>query len=39
MTLKILCARSMTTAVNALAAKFTRASGQELDITFATVGA
>src|SRR5258705_13625296 len=39
MTLKVLCARSMTTAVNALAAKFTRASGQELDITFATVGA
>jgi molybdate transport system substrate-binding protein len=39
MTLKVLCARSMTTAVNAFAAKFTRASGQELDITFATVGA
>src|SRR4029077_5378926 len=30
---------SMTTAVNALAGKFTRASGKELDITFATVGA
>jgi len=39
MTLKIMCARSMTTAVNALAGKFTRASGKELDITFATVGA
>ena len=39
MTLKVLCARSMTTAVNALAGKFTRATGQELDITFATVGA
>ena len=39
MTLKIMCARSMTTAVNALAGKFTRASGKELDITFGTVGA
>ena len=39
MTLKIMCARSMTTAVNALAGKFTRASGKKLDITFATVGA
>jgi len=39
MTLKILCARSMTTVVNALAGKFTRATGQRLDITFATVGA
>ncbi len=36
MTLKILCARSMTTVVNALAGKFTRATGQRLDITFAT---
>jgi molybdate transport system substrate-binding protein len=39
MTLKVLCARSMTTAVNALAADFTRASGRRLDITFGTVGA
>ena len=39
MTLKMMCARSMTTAVNALAGKFTRESGKELDITFATVGA
>ena len=29
----------MTTAVNALAGKFTRESGQELDITLGTVGA
>ena len=29
----------MTTVVNALAGKFTRATGQRLDITFATVGA
>jgi molybdate transport system substrate-binding protein len=39
MTLKVLCARSMTTAVNTLAANFTRASGRGLDITFGTVGA
>jgi molybdate transport system substrate-binding protein len=39
MTLKVLCARSMTTAVNALAGDFTRASGRRLDITFGTVGA
>jgi molybdate transport system substrate-binding protein len=39
MTLKVLCARSMTSAVNTLAAAFTRASGRELDITFGTVGA
>src|SRR5262245_54747357 len=39
MTLKVLCARSMTAAVNALAGDFTRATGQELDITFGTVGA
>jgi molybdate transport system substrate-binding protein len=39
MTLKVLCARSMTSAVNTLAADFTRASGRELDITFGTVGA
>jgi molybdate transport system substrate-binding protein len=39
MTLKVLCARSMTAAVNALARDFTRATGQELDITFGTVGA
>ena len=39
MTLKVLCARSMTAAVNALARDFMRATGQELDITFGTVGA
>src|SRR5262245_812761 len=39
MRLKVLCARSMTAAVNALASDFTRATGQELDITFGTVGA
>src|SRR5215510_10320308 len=39
MTLKVLCARSMTAAVNAQARDFTRATGQELDITFGTVGA
>jgi molybdate transport system substrate-binding protein len=39
MTLEVLCARSMTTAVNALARVFTRATGHELDITFGTVGA
>ena len=39
MTLKVLCARSMTAAVNALARDSTRATGQELDITFGTVGA
>jgi len=39
MTLKVLCARSMTAAVNALARDFTRATGQELDIIFGTVGA
>ena len=38
MTLKVLCARSMTSAVNTLAADFTRARGPELDITFGTVG-
>jgi molybdate transport system substrate-binding protein len=39
MTLKVLCARSMTTAVNALARDFTRTSGRELDLAFGTVGA
>jgi molybdate transport system substrate-binding protein len=39
MKLKVLCARSMTTAVNSLAGEFTRATGQALDITFGTVGA
>src|SRR5262249_25404993 len=39
MTLKVLCARSMTAAVNALARDFTRVTGQELDIIFGTVGA
>ena len=39
MTLKVLCARSMTTAVNSLADGFTRATGHSLDITFGTVGA
>jgi molybdate transport system substrate-binding protein len=37
--LKVLCARSMTSAVNQLAAEFTRATGLEADITFGTVGA
>jgi molybdate transport system substrate-binding protein len=39
MTLKVLCARSMTAAVNSLGEGFMRASGRPLDITFATVGA
>jgi molybdate transport system substrate-binding protein len=39
MKLKVLCARSMTTAVNSLAGEFTRATGQAIDITFGTVGA
>jgi molybdate transport system substrate-binding protein len=39
MTIKVLCARSMTAPVNALAAEFARANGQQLDITFGTVGA
>jgi molybdate transport system substrate-binding protein len=38
-TLEVLCARSMTTAVTALARDFTRASGRKLDLTFGTVGA
>ena len=37
--LKVLCARSMTAAVNQLADDFTRATGLEVDITFGTVGA
>src|SRR5947209_97089 len=39
MTLKVMCARSMTTAGNTLAGHFTRAGGRELDIAFGTVGA
>ncbi len=37
--LRVLCARSMTTAVRTLADKFRRASGCDVDITFGTVGA
>jgi molybdate transport system substrate-binding protein len=37
--LKVLCARSMTAAVNQLADAFTRATGTDIDITFGTVGA
>ncbi len=37
--LRVLCARSMTTAVNALADKFRRGSGRDVDVTFGTVGA
>lgn len=37
--LKVLCARSMITAVNALADRFARESGHATDITFGTVGA
>jgi molybdate transport system substrate-binding protein len=37
--LKVLCARSMTSAVRALAADFTRDTGSELDLGFGTVGA
>jgi hypothetical protein len=39
MTLKVLCARSMTSAVTALSDKFARATGQKLDLAFGTVGA
>lgn len=39
MKLKVMCARSMTPVVNALADKYRRETGQELDITFGTVGA
>lgn len=39
MKLTVMCARSMTSVVNALADKFRRETGQELDITFGTVGA
>jgi molybdate transport system substrate-binding protein len=39
MTLRVMCARSMTTAVNTLAGNFAHASGRKLDITFGTVGA
>jgi ABC-type molybdate transport system substrate-binding protein len=37
--LKVLCARSMTAAVRALAAGFERETGTELDLGFGTVGA
>jgi molybdate transport system substrate-binding protein len=37
--LKVLCARSMTAAVNTLADEFTRSTGVDVDITFGTVGA
>jgi molybdate transport system substrate-binding protein len=37
--LKVLCARSMTKAVESLAADFSRDAGLEADITFGTVGA
>src|SRR5262245_17685222 len=37
--LTVMCARSMTSAVNAIAGRFMRASGHELAITFGTVGA
>lgn len=37
--LKVLCARSMTDAVNTLADRFARESGHAPDITFGTVGA
>jgi molybdate transport system substrate-binding protein len=37
--LKVLCARSMTAAVNRLADDFTRATEVDVDITFGTVGA
>src|SRR5512145_2217643 len=37
--LTVLCARSMTSAVNALTGKFMRATGREVDVTFGTVGA
>ncbi len=39
MAVKVLCARSMTAAVNALAGEFTGATGEEVNITFGTVGA
>lgn len=37
--LKVFCARSMTKAVETIAADFTRTHGSQIDITFATVGA
>jgi molybdate transport system substrate-binding protein len=37
--LTVLCARSMTSAVNALTGKFMRATGREVAVTFGTVGA
>jgi molybdate transport system substrate-binding protein len=39
MKLKVMCARSMTPVVNALADKYQREMRQELDIAFGTVGA
>jgi molybdate transport system substrate-binding protein len=37
--LRVLCARSMTTAVGTLTDKFRRARGRDIDVTFGTVGA
>jgi molybdate transport system substrate-binding protein len=37
--LKVLCARSMSDAVNTLTERFARASGNTADVTFGTVGA
>jgi molybdate transport system substrate-binding protein len=37
--LKVLCARSMTSAVKSLAADFSRETGNEVDLGFGTVGA
>ena len=37
--LKVLCARSMTKAVEQIAADFSRDTGHQVDITFGTVGA
>lgn len=37
--LKVLCARSMTAAVKALAAEFSRETGKDVDLGFGTVGA
>jgi molybdate transport system substrate-binding protein len=37
--LKVLCARSMTKAVEQIAADFSRQTGHQVDITFGTVGA
>ena len=37
--LKVLCARSMTAAVTALAADFSKETGKDVDLSFGTVGA